>query len=312
MNKIDVALLGVPIDLGTFGLGVDIGPQALRHAHIKEKLQKAGMRISDLGNIACKSRDEAKIGSLNLKYLNEVVRVNTEVANIVEKEVSEGKKMITIGGDHSLSIGTISGASKALKGDVGVIYLDAHGDFNTPEITISGNIHGMGLATLCGYGAKELTQLHIPSIKLKSKNTLLVGNTDLDEEEEKLIKKSQIITFDLRDFLARNLGELFKLILDLQKSVGNVWVSLDLDVIDGVYAPGVGIPNRSGFTYREIVELVRYIGKKCNVMGVDLVEYNPTRDIGGKTAELAIEIIAKLLGSDYNLYTEYMDTQKIG
>lgn len=311
MTKTNVAILGIPIDLGTQTLGVDMGPSALRYGEITKKLEKADFSVLDIGNIECKSRDQVNMGDRKLKYLSEIVRVCESVAKVVDGEIKKGNKIVALGGDHSLTIGTVSGAAKALNAELGLIYIDAHGDFNTEKTTLSGNIHGMTLSALAGIGNSRLTNIYIKGAKVNKENILLVGATDLDKEEEKLLKKEHIRSFDMLDILAKNFGELFGMISSIGTSSKNVWVSLDLDAIDSVYAPGVGIPSRGGLTYREIVAITKYIGKKCNVVGLDIVEYNPTRDIEGRTADLAIELTANLLQSKYSLYTEYMEEQKI-
>lgn len=307
-NKTNASLIGIPVDLGAEMLGVSMGPQSLRFSGIVEKLKHVGLNISDLGDIACKS--DVKEGSAKLKNLNEIVRIAQEAASKVETEIKKGNRIVALGGDHTLSIGTVAGAAKALNGNLGLIYIDAHGDFNTDQTTLSGNIHGMSLSALVGLGAKELVDIYYPGTKIKIENALLVGVSDLDIDEEALIKKVNLPTFDMMDILARSFGDLFGMIQDLNSRVDNIWVSFDLDSVDGIYAPGVGIPNTGGLTHREIMALAKYIGKKCNVVGVDIVEYNPTRDIEHKTADLAIEVGARVLGFDYSAYTKYMDTQK--
>lgn len=310
-NKtINASLIGVPVDLGAEMLGVSMGPQSLRFAGIVEKLKHVGIDITDLGDIASKSREEVEGGSHKLKHLKEIIRIAEETASVVEKEVKKGSKVVALGGDHTLSLGTVAGASKALNGNLGLIYIDAHGDFNTDETTLSGNIHGMSLSALVGLGAKQLVDIYYEGTKIKIENAILVGVSDLDSKEEELIKKVALPTFDMMDVLGKSFGDLFGMIRDLSSRVDNIWVSFDLDSVDGVYAPGVGIPNTGGLTHREIMALSKYIGKKCNVIGVDIVEYNPTRDIEHKTADLAIEVGARMLGFDYSAYTQYMDTQK--
>lgn len=304
-----VSLLGVPVDLGAEQLGVSMGPQSLRFSGIVEKLQHVGLDITDLGDIPCKSESADK-GSDKLKNLKEIINIAEDTASKVEMEIGKGNKIIALGGDHTLSIGTVAGASQALKGNLGLIYIDAHGDFNTDETTLSGNIHGMSLSALVGLGANELVNIYSEGAKVKIENTLLVGASDLDIKEEELIKKVNLPTFDMMDILAKSFGDLFGLIRSLAESVDNIWVSFDLDAVDGLYAPGVGIPNTGGLTYREIMAIAKYIGEKCNVVGVDVVEYNPTKDVEHKTADLAIEVAARMLGSDYSSYTKYMDTQK--
>ena len=305
----NASLIGVPVDLGAETLGVSIGPQSLRFTGIVEKLKHVGLNITDLGDIKCKS-ENVEEGSPKLKNLKEIARIARETASIVEKEIKKGNKIIALGGDHTLSIGTVSGASKALNGNLGLIYIDAHGDFNTDKTTISGNIHGMSLSALVGLGAKELVDIYSKGPKIKIENAILVGASDLDAAEEELIKKTNLPVFDMMDIMANSFGDLFGMIRDLSNRVDNIWVSFDLDAVDGLYAPGVGIPNTGGLTYREIMAIAKYIGKKCNVVGVDIVEYNPTRDVEHKTADLAIEVGARMLGYDYSVYTQYMDTQK--
>lgn len=308
-DKVNVSLLGVPVDLGAERLGVSMGPQSLRFTGLVEKFQHVGMNIKDLGDIPCKS-EGVEEGSSKLKNLKEIVRICEETASKVETEIKKGNKIVTLGGDHTLSIGTVAGASKALNGNLGLIYIDAHGDFNTDETTLSGNIHGMSLSTIVGLGAKELVDIYSPGAKVKIENAMLVGACDLDPKEEDLIKEVNLPTYDMMDILAKNFGDLFGMIKDLNSRVDNIWISFDLDAVDGIYAPGVGIPNTGGLTHREIMAIAKYIGKKCNVIGVDIVEYNPTRDVEHKTADLAIEVGARMLGFDYSAYTQYMDTQK--
>lgn len=303
------SLIGISVDLGAEMLGVSMGPQSLRFAGIVDKFKHAGINITDLGDISCKS-EGVEEGSPKLKHLKEIIRIAQETASIVEREVKKGNKIAALGGDHTLSLGTVAGASKALKGNLGLIYIDAHGDFNTDKTTLSGNIHGMSLSALVGLGAKELVNIYSPGTKIKIENAILVGASDLDPKEEELIKKVNLPTFDMMDILAKSFGDLFGMIRDLNSRVDNIWISFDLDAVDGIYAPGVGIPNTGGLTHREIMAIARYIGKKCNVVGIDIVEYNPTRDIEHKTADLAIEVGARMLGFDYSAYTQYMDTQK--
>jgi arginase len=310
-NNIQVTLLGIPIDLGAENLGVDIGPQAFRYQDIIRKLESAGLTVADAGNIEVKAREELAIGNPRLHYLEEIVRVNEEVAKITHDLVTSGSKVVALGGDHSLNLGAVSGASAALGGQIGMIYLDAHGDMNTDETTLSGNIHGMHLASLMGFGATELTQVHNDQIKLPKENLLHIGGSDWDQAELDLIEREHLQTFTLFDLLSQNLAPLLKMIDDLAARVPNIWISLDLDVIDRIYAPGAGMPNAKGLTYREIATIAEYIGQHCNVVGIDVVEYNPLQDEENKTAELGIELIAKFLGKNYSWYTGYMARNQV-
>ncbi len=309
MNK--VSLIGIPLDLGAENLGVDIGPNAFRYQHIKEKLEESGIFINDLGNILCNPRTSLRIGEPKLKYLQEIVRVSEKSANKIFNIIKKNGRVIALGGDHSISLGLVSGASAALNGDLGLIYLDAHGDMNTDKTTSTGNIHGMHLASLMGFGDKRLTNVYDTSTKIKKENLLHIGSNDLDEGEITFIKKEELQCYSIFDILSHGLAPLFKLIDKLQSSVKNLWISLDLDVIDSIYAPGAGMPNKAGLSYREITTIAQYIGNHCNIIGLDIVEYNPLQDIEGKTAELGIELIAKLLGHNYSWYTNYMKENKI-
>ncbi len=304
-------LIGIPLDLGAENLGVDIGPQAFRYHNIIGKLESAGIKIDDHGDVSVKPRKDLNIGQKNLKYAEEIIRVNTEVAGIVEEAVLNGQKIIGLGGDHSINLGLVSGASSALNQDIAMIYLDAHGDMNTSDTTLSGNIHGMHVASLLGFGDSQLVNLFKPGRKLAPENLLHIGGSDFDQAELDLISRENIKHFTLFDLLSTNLAPLLDLISQIGSSNKNVWVSLDLDVIDQIYAPGAGMPNAKGLTYREIATIAEYIGQHCSVIGVDVVEYNPLQDENKKTAELGIELIAKFLGKNYSWYSGYMERNRL-
>lgn len=315
MNAIHMtpaSLLGVPMDLGAENLGVDIGPNAFRYQDIVRKLTDAGLDIVDAGNAPVKSRQDAdQGGNPRLKYLSEIVAVSEAVAASVETMVQDGRKAIILGGDHSITLGAFSGASNAVMGDIGMVYFDAHGDMNTEGTTLTGNIHGMHLAALMGFGAEELVYVTGEGAKMDKSNLLHIGGSDFDQAELDLIKHENLDTFTLFDLLTKGMGPLIEKIDALAKRVPNIYVSLDLDCIDQIYAPGAGMPNAKGLSYREIATLAAYIGQKCNVIGVDVVEYNPLQDVQNKTAELGIELIARFLGRDYSWYANYLAANKV-
>lgn len=308
---IQATLLGVPLDLGAKNLGVDVGPEAFRYQKIVEKLAQAGIEITDAGNVAVAVRADLEAGDPHLRYLDEIVRVSKELATTTATVIGKQRRMIALGGDHSINLGVVSGAAKALDGDLGLIYLDAHGDMNTPETTLTGNIHGMHLAALLGFGPDELTTVAGASPTIATNNLLHIGGCDFDQAELDLVAREKLHTFSMRDVLSHGLAPLFKQIDELKSRVSNVWISLDLDCIDAVYAPGAGMPNKRGLTYREIVTIAEYIGQECPVVGIDVVEYNPLQDEDHKTAELGIELIAKFLGTDYSWYTNYLQRNDI-
>ena len=306
-----ISLIGAPLDLGAENLGVDIGPDAFRHQGIVDKLIGVGFDVEDLGNLEVRDRKDLEVGNPRLRYLDEIVRVNEELAAKTEAVIRSGKKMAVLGGDHSVNLGAVSGASAAVEGQIGVIYFDAHGDMNTDETTLSGNIHGMHLASLMGFGAPELTQVHGDQVKLPKENLLHIGGSDFDKAEHELVARENLQSFSLFDILTKGLGALIELIDQLAKRVPNIWVSLDLDSIDQIYAPGAGMPNAKGLNYREIATLAEHIGANANIIGIDVVEYNPLQDDHNKTAELGIELIAKFLGKNYSWYSNYMHNNRV-
>ncbi len=299
-------LIGVPLDLGAKNLGVDIGPDAFRYAGIIPKLEAAGLAITDHGNLSIRNRAVLNPGHPSLRYLDEIVRVSQASATLTHDLISRGHRIIGLGGDHSLTLGLVSGASAALNGNLGLIYFDAHGDLNTADTTLSGNIHGQHLASLLGFGAPELAHVHTPAIKILPENLLHIGGSDFDQAELDLIARQSLSTFTLLDLLSSNLATLFAKIDHLATRVSHLWISLDLDVIDQIYAPGAGMPNPKGLTYREIATIAEYIGRTGRVIGVDVAEYNPLQDERARTAELGIELIAKFFGHNYSWYTNYM------
>lgn len=310
--KTPATLLGVPIDLGAKNLGVDIGPDAFRYQDIIGKLRSAGLDITDGGSVACQERATADIGpDPHHKYLDAVLHMANDTAARVERIIREGRKAIVVGGDHSLTLGTVGGAWAATDGDIGLIYFDAHGDMNTAQTTPTGNIHGMHVASLMGFGSPQLADAYKPGIKLKKENLVHIGGCDFDQAELDLVRDQQLHAFSILDLLKHGIGPALQMIDELNARVGNIWVSLDLDSIDSLYAPGAGMPNSKGLTYREISALAEHIGKTCPVVGVDVVEYNPLQDVDRKTAELGTELIATFLGKHYSWYDSYLSQNEL-
>jgi arginase len=301
-----IALIGIPLDLGAENLGVDIGPKAFRYTQLVNKLHTAGLDVTDHGDIACPDRHSAKVGDPKQRHLAEIVAVSEATAAKVEGFIRGGRRVVGLGGDHSVTLGLVAGASAATDGDIGLIYFDAHGDMNTAETTLSGNIHGMHLASLMGFGGRELIDAYKPGAKLTKENLLHIGGSDFDEAELDLIKREGISAFTLHDLLSGSLAPLWPQIDALAKRVKHIWISFDLDVLNEQYAPGAGMPNQAGLSYREIAAIATYIGRTCPVIGVDIVEYNPLLDINSRTAELSAELIAKFFGTDYSWYTAYL------
>lgn len=301
-----LSIIGVPLDLGAQNLGVSAGPKALRDVGIIDKLSGIGFKTKDSGDVVPTARDRLKQGNPRLRYLDEIVKISSGLASEVEATLREGHCPIVLGGDHSVCLGAVAGASVALGSMLGLIYIDAHGDLNTDKTTPTGNIHGMHLASLLGFGDPALRGVNGSDPKLSSDNLLLIGGSDYDKAEIDLIKSENIQSFSIFDLLTNGLGQLWPKIEALSEKVQNIWVSLDLDAIDQTSAPAAGMPNAKGLSYREITTIAQYIGQKCHVIGMDVVEYSPSTDQENKTAELAIELIAAVMGGQYSWYTNYL------
>lgn len=307
-SQLSATIIGVPLNLGANNMGIEMGPDAYRYQDLVPKLQRAGFDVKDVGNVFCDDRWNVSIGSNpKLRYGEEIVRISNDTAKLVQQAINENRRPIVLGGDHTVCLGAVSGASVAVDGDIGLIYFDAHGDMNTDKTSETHNLHGMQLASLMGFGAQELTTVHKETVKVHKSNVLHIGGSDWDKAELDLIQRENIQAFTMDDILTKTFAPLLPMIRDLQTRVKYIWVSLDLDSIDAQYAPAAGMPNQKGLLYREIKMLAEYIGKHCNVLGVDVVEYNPLEDIDKKTAGLATELVANFFGKEYSWYTDYMN-----
>jgi arginase len=305
-----VNIIGVPIDLGSQRVGVDMGPNALRYAGLVAVLQQAGMSVKDWGDIQVPTPESQSVGSKNLKYLDAIVEVSERLAVMTAQIVEEGGLPLVLGGDHSLAIGSISGYVATACQNHGVVWIDAHPDCNTPETTISGNIHGMALSTLLGSGEPRLVNCHREGSKVQVDSVALVGIKDADPAEQVFLREKGLKVFSMDDINAHGIAHAADGISRLF-SGRDLIVSLDLDVVDSLFAPGVGIRSHGGLTYREVKYLCRYLGQHFHIAGIDLVELNPVFDKDNQTAELAIELVMALLGQDYGDYQQYLRRQKM-
>lgn len=305
-----VSILGVPLDLGKDAIGTDKAPEYVRSLGLTKMCEVNDISYTDLGNVSCPTRKNSLVGNKKAKYLRSIAEVGVKVAKIINEEIVKKNTMVVLGGDHALSIGTISGASAATGGDLGVIWIDAHGDMMTHKNTLSGNIHGMPSAAIMGFGEEKLVNLYKDGRKVDPKNMLYLGLKDLDQGEIDLIREEKLCVITIYDILQNSFKNIFEEIENLQKRVSNIWVSLDVDSIDKEFSPGTPMPNSGGLTYREITSLCRYIGKTCNVIGMDIVEIAPDLDVDQKTGQLAVELIAELLGKEYDWYTQYMNQEE--
>lgn len=304
--KIKVTVFGVPIDLGKESDSNSFGPDYLREQGLAKMFADVGFLMEDMGNIECGRRLELEMGNPKFKFLKEIIKVAHETARITYQEILAQNKVVAIGGDQSISFGTIAGASAACNGEFGVIWIDAHGDIMTHENTLSGNVHGMPAAAAMGIGHPDLVNIFKSGAKVAKENFLFIGLKDLDQDEINLIRSENLNIITIMDFLQNGFGCATDAIDALAKRVKKIWVCLDLDVIDKNDAPATLMGTNGSLNYREITNLAKYIGKKCNVVGLDVAELAPKMDIENKTAKLALELISYLLGADYGWYSQYM------
>jgi len=295
-----VRIIGVPMDLGQSRRGVDMGPSALRVAGLQARLKQLGHQVEDIGNIPVKQPEEMPVGEKRAKYMAEIAETCKDLAEIVQKCLEEDFVPLVLGGDHSIAAGAVSGVAahfRKQKKQIGYIWLDAHGDMNTPESSPSGNVHGMPLAAVMGYGAPELVDLLGFKPKVEPQNIVLVGVRDLDLQERRLVKKSGVRVFTMRDIDERGMREVMADALKYATDdTDGISVSLDMDFVDPSDAPGVGTPVRGGVTYREAHLAMEMIADSDAMASMEVVEINPVIDEHNRTALLGVELILSGLG----------------
>jgi arginase len=295
-----VRIIGVPMDLGQSRRGVDMGPSALRGAGLQTAIKKLGHTVEDIGNLEVKQPEEMPVGEKRAKYLQEIAETCLDVAKAVDKSLNENCLPLVLGGDHSIAAGVAAGVSnfyRRQKKDIGYIWLDAHGDMNTPESSPSGNVHGMPLASIMGYGAPELSDLMGFKPKAEPGNIVIVGARDLDAHERKIAKKSGVHVFTMRDIDERGMREVMAdAIKYAMDDTAGIAVSLDMDFVDPADAPGVGTPVRGGVTYREAHLAMEMIADSEAMVSLEVVEINPILDEHNRTALLGVELVLSALG----------------
>jgi arginase len=293
-------IIGVPMDLGQSRRGVDMGPSALRVAGLQQRIKQLNWAVEDIGNVKVKQPEEQPFGERRAKFLNEIAEACNELAETVQKTLAEGTLPIVLGGDHSIAIGTVSGVSQHFRQKekhIGLIWLDAHGDMNTPDSSPSGNVHGMPLAAIIGYGAPELVEMYGFKPKVHPRNVAIVGARDLDAKERRIVKESGIHVFTMRDIDERGMREVMQeAIRFATDDTDGMAVSLDLDFVDPEDAPGVGTPVRGGVTYREAHLAMEMIADSEAMLSLEVVEINPVIDEHNKTAQLGVELVLSGLG----------------
>lgn len=291
-----IRIIGAPIDLGADRRGVDIGPNAIRYAGLSEQLQHLGHTVHDIGNLSVPPPGSQPIGDMRLKYLEPIVEVTEALANQVTTALQENELPLILGGDHSIALGSVAGVAKVYK-NIGVLWIDAHADFNTPETTPSGNIHGMILSALAGLGDKRLTEIGGWTPKINMEYIVIIGARALDPGEQDLLRKHHIHVFTMSDIDQQGIANIMKQALAIAGHNGNpIHVSLDLDSLDPHEAPGVGTPVRGGLSYREAHFAMELVARTEQMVSLDVVEVNSILDRENATAQLAVELTLSALG----------------
>jgi len=286
-------LIGVPLDFGVHELGLKIGPDAFRQAKIVQVLQSVGVDARDCGNIPVDAVEDV---IESLPHVLSIRNCCLRVADRVAESIRSGRVPVCLGGDHSLAIGSVAGAVRAL-GDIGCIWIDAHPDANTPDTSPTGNVHGMPVAVLLGHGAPELTSLEPAGAKIAYDKTILIGCRDIDPSERAFLAEHDVQMFEVFDMVRVGLTNIIdQSIGRLGDDVRGVHVSIDLDSLSEAIAPGVGLPSNCGFDMREISFICQELARRLPICSIDVVGLNPVRDIRHKTAHTAIELISILQG----------------
>jgi arginase len=291
-----VALIGAALDLGQTRRGVDMGPSAIRYAGLEERLRSLGYETQDHGNVESVQPEETGVTSEHSRYLPEILETCARVAELVSASVAEGTTPLVLGGDHSVAIGTLGGLALHAGAPGGVIWLDAHGDLNTPDTSPTGNVHGMPLAAALGLAGDEFAHpgLRLPAVD--AERTALVGVRSLDAPEQERLRHSGARVFSMSEIDRVGIEHVLREALDRVGGAPFVHVSLDLDVLDPEVAPGVGTPVRGGLTYREAHLALELVAESGLAGSFEVVEVNPILDRENTTAALAVELVASGLG----------------
>jgi len=297
----NIRVLGVPLDMGASRRGVDMGPSAMRVAGLEARLEALGHHVIDGGNIRVEVAETQSAGSDNARYLSQIAETCTRTADAVLKTLEEGMTPLVLGGDHSLAAGSVSGVSHFFHRQnqkIGVLWIDAHSDINTPETSPSGNVHGMPLAALLGLGPNPLSSIYGYAPKIDPENTVLIGVRDIDAAERANIRRAGIAeVYTMRDIDERGMRAVMEEALRAAgRGTAGYHVSLDMDWIDPEDAPGVGTPVRGGATYREAHLAMEILADHGRLLSFEIVEVNPVIDEHNRTADLAVELACSAFG----------------
>ena len=295
-----LGILGVPIDLGASRRGVDMGPSAVRVADLGDRLAALGHSVTDYGDIRVEIAETQHFGNRNAHYLDAIADTCTRSAAAVLNILAAHRLPLVLGGDHSMAAGTVSGVSEFFRRQgqrIGLIWLDAHSDINTPETSPSGTVHGMPLAALLGLGPAPLGSIFHTQPKVAPENTVLIGIRDVDTPERQNLRRSGVTVFTMREIDERGLRSVMEEAVRIASDgTAGYHVSLDMDWIDPEDAPGVGTPVRGGATYREAHLAMEILADHGGLTSLEIVEVNPVLDERNRTAELAVELACSAFG----------------
>lgn len=295
-----VQIIGVPLDLGAGRRGVDMGPSAMRIAGLAQAIESLGYRVVDAGDLEIPIAEVAEMGAQDQRYLNEIAITCDKLAILVRDALDAGRLPLTIGGDHSLAIGSVAGVAmhlEPLEKRFGLLWVDAHGDINTPETTLSGNIHGMPVAVSLGLGDPRLTRIGGLSPKISPDHVALLAIRSLDEGERRIIQETGVRVFSMRDVDMEGISAVMEEALEVvMDGTAGFHLSFDMDALDPTFAPGVGTRVRGGLDYREGHLALEIASDTEALLSADLVEVNPIWDNQNSTAALGVELIQSLLG----------------
>jgi arginase len=300
MPRSHIAIIGAPLDLGQDRRGVDMGPSALRVASLNARVASLGYEVEDWGNIPVEQKEAWPEGDAHAKYLAQIAAASEALSSRVQEALTQGHMPLVLGGDHSVAVGSVTGVASHFRArgeSIGLIWLDAHADMNTPESSPSGNIHGMPLACILGIGPAALVDLGGFRPKVPPRNAVIVGLRDVDAMEKPQVRDSGIRAFTMRDIDERGLRAVMdEAIRIASEGTAGVHLSLDMDFCDPADAPGVGTPVRGGATYREAHLAMEMICDSRRVISMEVVEVNPVIDERNRTADFAVELIMSGLG----------------
>jgi arginase len=301
-----VSILSIPFDWGVDqGTDASRGPRAILDAGLEKAFEEMGFKTKIFPELAVSQKHRKKFHKKPGDLHKDLCVVLGNIRDLVHGEVARDRAVIALGGDHTISIGTIAGASAATGGNLGVIWIDVHPDAHTHETSFSKNPHGMPTMAVMGEGDARLTD--VVGTKIKKTNFLYLGPRDADPGEIRNMRTHKVDYVTMHDIAEHGMKAAFDGVGRLNKKVDAVWVSLDLDTIEKTVAPATSMATHGGFSHREIVALMTMIGKTCNIVGIDIVEMTPARDVEERTALLALELAAAAFGAKYNWYTKYMN-----